>query len=224
MCPQCEPSCPPRGSVTAFTRLLDHRRGSWHDRIQALICTGIAVLSVGGVAAAASAAFPGDNGRIVFSSTRSGSNEIYAMDVRGTGSGVSPGHAPRTPTGDRARRPLDRLRALQPPRQSGTREIYLTTVAGRKVRRLTRNAWDDAAPAWAPDGRRIVFRSDMDGDPEIYVMNRDGSGVVQLTFNDLVADDDPQFSPDGSRIAFLSRRDGNSEIYVMNADGAAPAG
>ena len=69
---------------------------------------------------------------------------------------------------------------------------------------------------------RIAFVSNRDGDDEIYVMNADGSGLVQLTEND--SDDrDPAWSPDGSRIAFASDR-GNDvqkyDIYVMNADGS----
>ena len=68
---------------------------------------------------------------------------------------------------------------------------------------------------------RIAFVSDRDGDNEIYVMDADGTGVVQLTEND--SDDrDPVWSPDGSRIALASDRDNDVEsddIYVMNADG-----
>ncbi len=75
-------------------------------------------------------------------------------------------------------------------------------------------------PALGPG--RIAFVSDGDGDDEIYVMNADGSGVVQLTDND--SDDlDPAWSPDGGRIAFVSDRDNGEEIYdiyVMNADGS----
>ena len=49
---------------------------------------------------------------------------------------------------------------------------------------LTNNAWDDIAPVWSPDGFRILFGSDSDGDDEIYVMNADGSGLSRLTNND----------------------------------------
>ena len=74
------------------------------------------------------------------------------------------------------------------------------------------------APSWSPDGRRIAFISDRDGNWEIYVMNADGSGQTRLT-TEPADDTGPTWSPDGRRLAFASNRDGTSEIYVMNADG-----
>jgi hypothetical protein len=69
-----------------------------------------------------------------------------------------------------------------------------------------------------PTPSQLVFASTRDGDFDIYVMNDDGSGVVQLT-NVPGQDSDPAWSPDGQRIAFASNRDGDFEIFVMNADG-----
>ena len=67
---------------------------------------------------------------------------------------------------------------------------------------------DDWLPSWSPDGQRIAFESDRDGDSEIYVMDADGKNQTQLTNNN---DDDgqPSWSPDGQRIAFVSDRDGD---------------
>jgi hypothetical protein len=58
---------------------------------------------------------------------------------------------------------------------------------------------------------------------EIFVVNPDGSGKVQLTAN-AVVDKDPAWSPDGSKIAFASGAIGATEIWVMNADGSNPLG
>lgn len=76
-----------------------------------------------------------------------------------------------------------------------------------------------AYPCPSPDGSRVVFQSNRTGRHEIYVMNVDGSGVVQLT--DRPGDNStPVWSPDGRRIAFAASAEAdNSEIYVMDADG-----
>jgi len=85
--------------------------------------------------------------------------------------------------------------------------------------RLT-NTNMEAAPAWSPDGKQIVFTSKRDGNWEIYVMRADGSHQTRLTDNP-ATDDSPTWSADGGQIAFVSNRDGNQEIYVMNADGSS---
>jgi hypothetical protein len=78
---------------------------------------------------------------------------------------------------------------------------------------------DGGSPAWSADGSRIAFTSNIDGDNDIYVINADGGGRTQLTF-DPSNDALPSWSPDGSKIAFATTRDGQSRIYVMNSDGS----
>jgi TolB protein len=75
------------------------------------------------------------------------------------------------------------------------------------------------APAWSPDGRKIAFVSDRNGNSEVYVMNAKGNGQRNLTRNPAF-DADPAWSPDGRKIAFASKRDGEYGIYVMNVDGS----
>lgn len=66
---------------------------------------------------------------------------------------------------------------------------------------------------------KIAFVSDRDGNPEIYVMEADGSNQVNLT-NHPSSDRNPTWSPDGRQIAFVSDRDGERAIYVMDNDGS----
>ena len=102
--------------------------------------------------------------------------------------------------------------------QIGNSEIYVMNVDGSGFDNLTRDPGSDFAPAWSPDGKRIVFVSSRDGNSEIHAMNADGSDVARLT-RSTSTDDQPDWSPDGDKIAFRSKRDGNYEIYVMDADG-----
>ena len=63
---------------------------------------------------------------------------------------------------------------------------------------LTNDPRSDADPAWSPDGTKIAFASNRDGDGEIYVMDADGGNPTNLTNN---SGDDiaPAWSPDGSQ-------------------------
>jgi Tol biopolymer transport system component/pimeloyl-ACP methyl ester carboxylesterase len=72
-------------------------------------------------------------------------------------------------------------------------------------------------------GGLIAFSSERDGNPEIYLMNADGSDQRRLT-NHPAEDYWPTWSPasagGGDQIAFASNRDGNFEIYTMSVDGS----
>ncbi len=103
-------------------------------------------------------------------------------------------------------------------------EIYVVDADGNNLVRLTQNETSDIEPSWSPDGKRIAFASNRDGDYDIYVMDADGGNVVQLTggemYNQLYDDKEPAWAPSGERIAFTSQRDGDWDIYVMDADGS----
>jgi PKD repeat protein len=86
--------------------------------------------------------------------------------------------------------------------------------------RITDTIGNSRDGIWSPDGSQIAFVSDRDGNAEIYLMNADGSSLLNLT-NSGSNDTAPAWSPDGSQIAFVSDRDGNAEIYLMNADGSS---
>src|SRR6476646_7944615 len=100
-------------------------------------------------------------------------------------------------------------------------QIYTVNPDGSGEKRVTKPADGSALfPDWSPDGSRIVFSGDLTGSLELYMMNADGSGRVQLT-NVGVDHLTPRFSPDGTKIAF-SRCEPNCVIYTMNIDGTDP--
>jgi hypothetical protein len=74
-------------------------------------------------------------------------------------------------------------------------------------------------PSWSPTAEAITFVSNDSGNEEIWVINRDGTGALQLTRNQWEWDKHPSWSPDGSKIVFWSNRTGNRGIWVMDADG-----
>ncbi len=79
-------------------------------------------------------------------------------------------------------------------------------------------AEENFLPVFSPDGTKLAFQSNRDGNPEIYVMNRDGSGIRRIT-NHPLSDTTPTWSPSGNQIAFVSDRTGSPQIYVVDADG-----
>ena len=77
------------------------------------------------------------------------------------------------------------------------------------------------APAWSPVSDEIAFVATVTGNDEIWVINRDGTGERQLTYNDWEWDKHPSWSPDSSQIVFWSNRvTGRKQIWFMNADGS----
>jgi len=96
--------------------------------------------------------------------------------------------------------------------------IYSMRSDGSDPVRLTDGTSNDTCAVRSPDGNKIAFCSDRDGNREIYVMDADGSQQVNLTKN-TAEEWTPSWSPDGKRIAYASFESGNWEIYVMNVDG-----
>ena len=83
-------------------------------------------------------------------------------------------------------------------------------------KRLAARRLHDVLPAFSPDGSRIVFIANSDGNPEIYVMNADGTGLVRLTHS-RADETTPEFSRDGKRVVFSSNRAGRFGIYQIEA-------
>ena len=169
--------------------------------------------------------------RIAFTSDRGGSRDIYTMDqdgsdVRRLTDDPAAEEAPAwSPAWTRIAYQSDR---------NGNWDIFTTKSdcdparpeAGEPCdgRQLTDGPGDDMLPAWSPDGRSIAFVSTRDGNPEIYVMDKDGGNQRRLTFNP-TGDWRPAWMPDSRHLVFTSDRGGSNDIYALEApppDAPAP--
>ena len=72
-----------------------------------------------------------------------------------------------------------------------------------------------------PDGTKIAFTSERDGNFEIYIMNADGSAQTRLTA-DPATDWAPTWQP-SDRISFASDRMGTDDVWSMRPDGSGLA-
>jgi len=99
-------------------------------------------------------------------------------------------------------------------------EIYLMDSNGENLRRLTQTEVGEDHPSWSPDGRKILFDADYNGDGyyEIYTLDVEDLKLTQLTDNK-ANDQFAEWSPDSLWIAFSSDRNGNWDIFIMDADG-----
>ncbi|MBI15072.1 MAG: hypothetical protein CL782_02265 [Chloroflexi bacterium] len=88
----------------------------------------------------------------------------------------------------------------------------------KQIYRLTDTEEDESDIVWSPDGQRILFVSERDGNKEIYVMDYTGSNETRLTFNQK-DDYDPIWGTDGTSVIFVSELDGDSDIFIMDTEG-----
>jgi Tol biopolymer transport system component len=218
------------GTTTTTKKTYYYMRA--HAMLVGLAVAALVALATVGVDPA-EAAFPGANGKIVFSSDRvtsdnpTGDDEIFVMNQDGTG--VEQLTFNTTPDNQPAFFHDGNWIAYVGYR-GGDGEIYMRTYDGNLPFEfpLTNNTAPDRAPAFSPDGTKIAFESFRDGNFEIYVMSTadinptDGNGdnLMRLT-NNTVVDSSPNWSPDGSKIAFMRALSSSirlDEIFVMDAD------
>jgi len=180
------------------------------------------------------------DGTIVFTSLRGGDLDIYTMDKDGKhvrqlthelGYDGGPfwsydgkqivyrAHHPQTEKEKADYLALLKENLIRPT----TLEIWVMNADGEHKRQVTRNGKANFAPFFFPNGKRILFASNMD-DPkgrnfEIYAINTDGTGLERITYNETF-DGFPMFSPDGRKLVFASNRHdakpGETNIFIAD--------
>ncbi len=158
--------------------------------------------------------------QIAFISSRTGSKEVWVMDYDGAN-----------------QHPLTSLRSIslmprwspdasriaftcyQPYNGVVNAQICMYSMDAGKVISFPHFRGTNSAPAWSPDGTQIMFSSSMQGNPELYVTDVNGSKPKRLT-NAIGGSTSPAWNPKtGQSVVFVSDRGGIPKLYMMNADG-----
>jgi Tol biopolymer transport system component len=181
-----------------------------------------------------------DGRKIVFTSMRGGDLDIYLMDANGKnvrrltsdvgydgGPVFSPdgkwiayrAHHPQDPAEVAEYKELLKDAALRPTRF----EIFIMDADGKNKRQLTHNGAANFAPAFHPDGMRLIFASNMENPRgrnfDLYLINVDGTGLERVTRHEFF-DSFPMFSSDGKRLVWASNRNqkqrGDTNIFIAD--------
>ncbi|HEX4899535.1 MAG TPA: hypothetical protein VFV61_03335 [Pyrinomonadaceae bacterium] len=178
--------------------------------------------------------------KIVFTSTRDGDLDIYSMDANGRnvrrltneiGYDGGPFYSrdgkqivyrayhPQSEKDKADYQSLLKANLIRPT----TLEIWVMNADGSNKRQITQNGKANFAPYFFPNGKRIIFASNMD-DPkgrnfDLYTIKVDGSGLERITDNDTF-DGFPMFSPDGKKLVFASNRNakerGETNVFIAD--------
>jgi TolB protein len=179
----------------------------------------------------AHAAFPGQNGKIAFASfdgvDDESTSDIYTMNPNGR-------HllnlTPDSPANDDFPRWSADGRMIVfwstrtgPDNPTGDQEIFVMNANGSGLRQVTDNTVDDGAPAWSPNGHRLVFHRWLDNDSQADLMTVrvNGTGERNLTRSPGILDRQPVWSPDGREIVFARDDSGlENDLYTIRPDGS----
>jgi TolB protein len=165
--------------------------------------------------------------KIVFTSLRNGDLDIYSMDANGKhikqlthelgydgGPFYSPdrkwiiyrAYHPKTDKEITEYKDLLKQNLIRPT----SLEIWIMKADGSGKRQITNLGAASFAPSFYPDGKRIIFSSNVGatggmGNFELYAINLDGTNFERITYSDGF-DGFPMFSPDGKKLVWASNR------------------
>ncbi|NDD28922.1 MAG: hypothetical protein EB084_11720 [Proteobacteria bacterium] len=90
-------------------------------------------------------------------------------------------------------------------RQNGQADLAVMSLDGtQRPVLLTHADGREMDPMWSPDGSRIAFEGEVEGETELFVMNADGTDMSQVTQFDGLDKHAPSWSPDGRALAYLT--------------------
>ncbi len=178
--------------------------------------------------------------KIVFTSTRDNDIELYSMDLDGSNvkrltnelgydggaffsyDGTKIIYRASRPKKDEEIKEFKDLLAEGLVRPHAL-DLYIMDADGSNKVRITDNGAANFAPFMFPDGKKVIFCSNLD-DPkgrnfDLFAINIDGTGLEKITFNETF-DGFPMFSPDGKKFVFCSNRfnanQGETNVFICD--------
>lgn len=178
--------------------------------------------------------------KIIFTSTRDGDPELYSMNLDGSNQirltyeqgyhgGAFYSHDGKKicfrasrPKTDKELSDYDELVKDGMVRPTAL-EIFIMDADGKNIQQVTNAGKASFAPFFHPDGKRIIFSSNMNSTNgrnfDLFIINADGTGLEQVTFNETF-DGFPMFSSDGKKLVFASNRfslkQGDTNIFIAD--------
>lgn len=178
--------------------------------------------------------------KIIFTSTRDGDPELYSMNLDGSNQirltyeqgydgGAFYSHDGKKicfrasrPKTDKELSDYDELVRDGMVRPTAL-EIFVMDSDGKNIQQVTNAGKASFAPFFHPDGKRIIFSSNMNSSNgrnfDLFIINTDGTGLEQVTFNETF-DGFPMFSSDGKKLVFASNRfslkQGDTNIFIAD--------
>jgi TolB protein len=157
--------------------------------------------------------------KIYFVSSRTGNKEIWAMDYDGQNQRQIT-HLGSISLSPRISPDNSRLAFASLGREGWSVRIYSLELDRMVSFPSGTVGGSNQSPAWSGDGSKIAFSSSRSGDPEIWVVDANGSNPRRLT-NFAGPDVSPTWNPrTNAQLAWVSGRTGLPQIYTMDQDGA----
>lgn len=97
----------------------------------------------------------------------------------------------------------------------GNLDVFYFAHRGEQPKRLTTDPGLDYDPVLSPDGRWLLYTSEITGVPHLYALDLKMGGTPKLLIGGDHMQDQASFTADGTSFAFVSATDGTADIYMI---------